>query len=122
MVEVACRVGGAYIANVIEYACNFNLWREWARIETATIERPYRPPKLRRGSAGIALALAKVDEPDTSHYADKEIVYRIRKPKHVGMIFCSNNHGRVEELLRSYSERIEQDFLAVAPAKSRHDE
>src|SRR5262249_49733652 len=30
LLEVACRVGGAYIANVLEYAANFNLWREWA--------------------------------------------------------------------------------------------
>src|SRR5690606_34064791 len=29
LLEVACRVGGAYIANVLEHACNFNLWREW---------------------------------------------------------------------------------------------
>ncbi|HEX2640626.1 MAG TPA: ATP-grasp domain-containing protein, partial [Pyrinomonadaceae bacterium] len=27
LLEVACRVGGAYIANVLEHACNFNLWR-----------------------------------------------------------------------------------------------
>ena len=31
--EVAARVGGAYISNVIEAATGINLWREWARLE-----------------------------------------------------------------------------------------
>ncbi len=119
MLEVACRVGGAYIANVLEYACNFNLWREWARLETATQEQPYTPPKLRRELAGICLALANTDEPDTSHYDDNEIVYRVKKPKHVGLIFHSTRQKRLSELLDVYTERITADFLAVAPAKER---
>jgi biotin carboxylase len=122
LLEVACRVGGAYIANVLEHACNFNLWREWARIETATEEKPYKAPKLRKDFAGVALALANQDKPDTSHYTDEEIVYRVTKPKHVGLIFYSQKQDRVSELLEVYSERITADFLAVAPAKERYDD
>lgn len=122
MLEVACRVGGAYIANVLEYACNFNLWREWAKLETATDERPYKLPKLRKDFAGITLALANTDEPDTSHYTDEEIVYRIKKPKHVGMIFYSKKQKRIDELLKVYTDRITSDFLAVAPVKERYDD
>lgn len=122
LLEVACRVGGAYIANVLEHACNFNLWREWAKLETATTERPYVLPKLRKDFAGVALALANTDMPDTSHYVDEEIVYRIAKPKHVGLIFYSQRQTRVEELLASYTERISTDFLATAPAKERYDD
>ena len=122
LLEVACRVGGAYIANVLEHACNFNLWREWAKLETATAERPYKLPKLRHDYAGIALALAKVDEPDTSHYSDDAIVYKVNKPKHVGLIFHATKHRRITELLNEYSGRIEQDFLAVAPVKERYDD
>ena len=33
--EVASRVGGAYIAETLEAASGVNLWREWARIELA---------------------------------------------------------------------------------------
>ena len=98
LLEVACRVGGAYIANVLEHACNFNLWREWARIETATEEKPYKAPKLRKDFAGVALALANQDKPDTSHYTDEEIVYRVSKAKHVGLIFYSQKQDRVSEL------------------------
>ncbi len=122
LLEVACRVGGAYIANVLEHACNFNLWREWAKLETATEEKPYQLPKLRKNFAGVALALANTDAPDTSHYSDEEIVYRVAKPKHVGLIIYSHKQKRVDELLGTYSERITADFLAVAPAKERYDD
>lgn len=122
LLEVACRVGGAYIANVLEHACNFNLWREWAKIEIATDEKPYKAPKLRKDFAGVALALANQDVPDTSHYTDEEIVYRVTKPKHVGLIFYSKKEERVNELLGVYSEKITTDFLAVAPAKERYDD
>jgi len=122
LLEVACRVGGAYIANVLEHACNFNLWREWAKLETSTKDNPYKLPKLRKDFAGVALALANQEQPDTSHYTDDEIVYRVSKPKHVGMIFYSKKQKRLEELLSTYTERISADFLAVAPAKERYDD
>lgn len=122
LLEVACRVGGAYIANVLEHACNFNLWREWAKLETSTPDNPYKLPKLRKDFAGVALALANQDSPDTSQYTDDEIVYRVSKPKHVGLIFYSKKQKRLEELLSVYTERITHDFLAVAPAKERYDD
>ena len=122
LLEVAARVGGAYIANVVEQASGFSLWREWARLETATTENPYKAPKLRKDFAGIVLCLAKDEQPDTSHYTDPEIVYRVNKPKHVGLIFYSNKQKRISELLQNYTERITSDFLAVAPAKERYDD
>src|SRR5205085_2839547 len=117
--EVACRVGGAYIANVLEHACNFNLWREWAKLETATPERPYKLPRMRKDFAGVALALANVEAPDTSHYDDPEIVYKVKKERHVGMIFHSKKQKRIEQLLDEYTRRITEDFLVVAPVKER---
>jgi len=122
LLEVACRVGGAYIANVLEQACGFSLWREWAKLTIATPENPYKLPKTRKEYAGVALALAKEDQPDTSRYMDEEIVYRVNKPKHVGLIFQSPKSERISELLEIYTERISQDFLAVAPVKERYDD
>jgi biotin carboxylase len=122
LLEVACRVGGAYIANVHEHASGFNLWREWARLETETAENPYKTPKLRKDYAGICLALAKEEYPDTSHYTDEEIVYRVNKPKHVGLIFQTKKKDRLYELLQTYTEKITNDFLAIAPAKERYDD
>lgn len=122
LLEVACRVGGAYIANVLEHACGFNLWREWAKLSIATKEEPYKPPKIRKEYAGVALALSKDEHPDTSHYTDAEIVYRVNKAKHVGLIFYAPKADRVLELLEDYTQRISDDFLAVAPAKERYDD
>ena len=93
-----------------------------AKLETATPQKPYKAPKLRKDYAGIALALAKEETPDTSHYTDAEIVYRVDKPKHVGLIFYSNKRQRLAERLQTYTARITDDFLAVAPAKERYDE
>ena len=120
--EVGARVGGAHIADVLDYACGFNLWREWAKLEIADDENPYKLPKCRQEYAGIALALAKEEKPDTSHYTDAEIVRRISKPKHVGLIFCSPKHERIAELLGIYTERITDDFLAIAPKRERYDD
>ncbi|MGI8554922.1 MAG: ATP-grasp domain-containing protein [Pyrinomonadaceae bacterium] len=122
LLEVAARVGGAYIADVLEHAAGFNLWREWAKLEIASKENPYKPPKLRKDYAGVALALATEENPDTAHYTDAEIVYRVSKPKHVGLIFHSDTHERVAELLAIYTEKIGQDFLAIAPTKERYDD
>jgi biotin carboxylase len=122
LLEVACRVGGAYIANVHDYACGFNLWREWAKLEIATPENPYKLPKLRKEFAGVILSLANSDEPDSSAYNDAEIVYRVIKKKHVGLIICAKKHERVQELLESYSVRFIQDFTVVAPAREHYDD
>jgi len=51
-----------------------------------------------------------------------EIVRRISKLKHVGLIFHSPKYERVEELLGVYTEKITRDFLAVAPTKERYDD
>ncbi len=122
LLEVAARVGGAYIADVLEQASGFNLWREWAKLETATAEKPYRLPKIRQDYAGIVLSLANQEKPDTSHYDAAEIVYRVTKPKHVGLIFHSERRERIDELLEIYTEKIAEDFLAVVPNKERYDD
>ncbi len=122
LLEVAARVGGAYIADVLEQASGFNLWREWAKLEISDKANPYKPPKIRRDYAGIALCLANEEKPDTSHYTEAEIICRVSKPKHVGLIFHSPKYERIEELLKVYTEKFTRDFLAVAPTKERYDD
>lgn len=121
LLEVAARVGGAFIADVLEHASGLNLWREWARLEIATKENPYNPPRLRTDYAAIALCLANSDAPDTSHYTDKEIVHRVSKPRHAGLIFHAETRERINELLEIYTEKMARDFLAIVPIKERHD-
>ena len=56
-IEVAARVGGAYISDVVEAATGVNLWREWARIEVGGGKRPLRIAEIRREYAGVILSL-----------------------------------------------------------------
>jgi carbamoylphosphate synthase large subunit len=116
--EVAARVGGAYIADVLEAASGINLWREWARLEVggANPEKRVRP---RREYAGIILSLAKQEYPDTSAYVDPEIVYRVKKKHHAGLIVRSKKRERVTELLEDYAQRFVDDFIAVLPPLER---
>ncbi len=111
--EIAARVGGAYIAEVLEAASGLNLWREWARMEVTDISGPLKP--LRKEYAGIVLSLAKQEHPDTSAYDDPEIAYRVKKRHHAGLIVRSTKLERVEELLGQYAERFAEDFVAVVP-------
>ncbi|HEV8588717.1 MAG TPA: ATP-grasp domain-containing protein [Pyrinomonadaceae bacterium] len=116
--EIASRVGGAYIADVLEAASGINLWREWAKLEVSPAGAK---PKLkpRREHAGIVLSLAKQEQPDTSAYDDPEIVYRAKKKHHVGLIVKSKSQERVNELLTDYAQRFENDFIAVLPPLER---
>ncbi|HEV7746786.1 MAG TPA: ATP-grasp domain-containing protein [Pyrinomonadaceae bacterium] len=123
--EIAARVGGAYIADVLEAASGLNLWREWARMEVQAAgagagagkraELSAKVKALRNEYAGIVLSLSKQDEPDTSSYDDPEIVYRVKKDHHAGLIVRSKNLERVEELLTQYATRFADDFVAVVP-------
>jgi biotin carboxylase len=113
--EVAARVGGAYTADTIAAASGINPWREWARIELATPERPYILPPVRQEYGGIAVSLARQEHPCTSRYTDPEIVYRVCKPWHVGLIVRSPDYERVIDLLARYTRRFSEDFTAVAP-------
>ena len=46
--EIAARVGGAFIADLVEVATGVNLWREWARLE---VTQPARRGLRSAGSA-----------------------------------------------------------------------
>jgi biotin carboxylase len=117
--ETSARVGGAYIVDVIEAASGVNLWREWARVEIAGEHGAYELPALRHDHAGIVLSLARQEDPDTSAYTAPEIVQRIKKRHHAGLIVASARHERVSELLSEHVTRFYADFHASAPAPDR---
>jgi biotin carboxylase len=120
--ETSARVGGAYIVDVIDAATGVNLWREWARLEIAGETGVYDPPTPGSGSAGIVLTLARQEDPDTSAFVDPEIVRRLKKSYHAGLIVASEDAARVEALLDDYARRFHQDFYATAPPPERPSE
>jgi hypothetical protein len=96
-----------------------HLWREWARLEIAGEARHYSVPASRADAAGIALCLARQEHPDLSGYDDREIVVRIDKRHHAGLIVRSSDYSRIENLLEDYTRRFSADFLATMPVPDR---
>jgi len=118
-IEIAARVGGAYISDVVEAATGLNLWREWAHLEVGAGKQPYELPQTKKDYAGVILSLARQEYPDTSAYNDPEIAYRISKYHHAGLILKSPSFQRVDELLSSYSQRFISDYLATQPVPDK---
>jgi biotin carboxylase len=114
--ETSARVGGAHIADLLEAATGVNMWAEWAKVEVAGGKAPYAPPPFRSDYAGLIVSLARQDTPDLSEYTDPEIVWRLQKPNHAGLIVRAPHPWRVDELLASYAERFQRDFVAALPA------
>jgi biotin carboxylase len=114
--EIAARVGGAFISDLVETATGINLWREWARLEIAALRgEAYVLPEFTENYAGSVLCLATTAEPDTGTFDAPEIVKRMKKHHHAGIILCSENGGRVRELVDQYSAEFAQRFLAALP-------
>jgi len=114
--EVAARVGGAFIAELVEFASGLDLWAEWARIEVSSLRgTAYELPARKRLYAGSVICLARTDEPDISAFDAPEIVYRLHKFHHAGLIVQSADPERVRTLLEDYGPRFLEAFCAVEP-------
>jgi biotin carboxylase len=118
--EIAARVGGAFIADLVEVSTGVNLWREWAQLEVANLRgETYGVPVAREEYAGSVLCLAQTEEPDTSAFNDPEIVVRVKKHHHAGLIVRSAAPERVTELVEKYSAEFARVFLASMPPMER---
>lgn len=80
---------------------------------------PYAPPESLALYAGSVLCLAQTAEPDTSAFDAPEIVFRLKKHHHAGLIVRSNNPQRIEQLLDQYSAEFAARFLACLPPLER---
>jgi biotin carboxylase len=117
--ETSARVGGAHIADLVEAATGINLWAEWAKVELAGGQAPYEPPEARQDYAGLVVSLARQEHPDTSQFADPEVVWRMEKLHHIGLIVRSPDPVRVRALLADYTARIARDYHASEPAREQ---
>jgi hypothetical protein len=94
------------------------MWAEWARIETAGGEEPYDVRPVRSEYAGLIVSLARQEHPSLDEYTDPEVVWRLDKRHHAGLIVRSPSWARVETLLASYGERFAHDFVATLPPRT----
>jgi biotin carboxylase len=118
--ETAARVGGAYIAEVVEFTSGINPWVEWARIEVAALrDEQYVLPELRQAFAGSIICLARQETPDTSTFDAPEIVKRLSKHHHAGLILQTDSSERLDSLVQHYSARFLEEFCAVEPVPDK---
>ena len=115
--ETSARVGGAHIAELVEAATGVNMWAEWAKVEIAGGKTAYAVPPMRTDYAGLLVSLARQEWPDLSGFDDPEVVWRLHKPHHAGLIVKSPALHRVDELLSNYARRFREDFVAALPAR-----
>lgn len=113
--ETSARVGGAHIVELIEAATGMNYWAEWAKIELAGGKTPYVPPVARDDYAGLVTCLARDEHPDLSGFSDPEVVWRLDKPFHAGLIVASPSQARVAELVAAYAGRFGREFSTFIP-------
>jgi hypothetical protein len=114
--ETAARVGGAHIDKMVEAATGVALWQEAARIELTNARgEEYRVPEHRADYAGLIICLAREEWPDLSAYDDPEVVWRVPRANHAGLLVASPDPERVGQLLDAYNERFARDFLMHAP-------
>jgi hypothetical protein len=119
--ETSCRVGGAHLAEMVEYSSGINLWYEWARLEAAIAAgEKYKMPEVHKDYTGIIVSLTRQQWPDTSQFKDAEIAWRMSDHEyHVGLIVRSTKRARVIELLDDYAQRVQRDYHASAPIQSK---
>jgi hypothetical protein len=118
--ETSSRVGGANLAEMVEAASGINLWGEWAKIEDAVLKGyDYKLPQIKNKYAGIVVSLSRFEHPDMSSFNDAEIVWKMDKSWHIGMIISADSQKRILELLDKYTKRIANEFHASAPAPKK---
>jgi hypothetical protein len=61
------------------------------------------------------ICLARQERPDLSSFAAPEIVHRLEKHHHAGLVLCADSAARVQALVAEYSERFLEEFCAVEP-------
>lgn len=117
--ETSARVGGAHIVELIEASTGINLWAEWAKIEISREGDAYHPPEGSSDYGGLIVSLARQECPDTSSYKDSEIVWRLKKRFHAGLIVKSPDASRIAALMDEYTARFQKDFYASQPLPQR---
>ena len=113
--ETSARAGGAHIVELVEAATGVNLWAEWAKIELMDNPGEYQLPEMKRKDAALMISLAKQEYPDLSGFSDPEVVWKIHKPYHAGLIVASPDYHRITQLLDSYLQRFYSEFFTSQP-------
>jgi len=120
-VEIASRVGGAHISDMIQVASNVNIWGEWAIIEDCALKKiPYKLENVNNQNAGLIISLSRDEKADYSAFNAPEVAWKLSLPYHIGLIISSPNQDRVDELMEKYTTIIQNQFFTSAPITNQH--
>ncbi|MCB0659003.1 MAG: ATPase [Saprospiraceae bacterium] len=116
LIETASRVGGAHLAEMINLATNVNLWKEWAKLESAVARHlEYQLPELQHIPTGIIISLAKMEHPQPDFYRDSDVVWSIKKAHHIGCIIQGDSEEYIKNRLDELAWHIKEHFHAAIP-------
>lgn len=112
--EMAARVGGANVDMHVEACSGVNLWREWVRLELACLHKqPYSVPTPRHEHSALLVCLARDEHPDLSGFDAPEVVWKMPRAYHAGLVLRSPDSDRIDELVEHYRARLQREFLTV---------
>ncbi|MCB9209213.1 MAG: ATP-grasp domain-containing protein [Ignavibacteriales bacterium] len=117
--ETSARVGGANLSNLIEESTGINMWKEWAVIENLNDGEEYALPKQKNLFGAIIISLAKQEWPDLNNYNNDEVVWKLNKKFHAGLVLVSKEYKKMKELSDSFIERFYKDFFTTQPIKDK---
>lgn len=118
--ETSSRVGGAHIPDLVEAATGINIWREWARMETALLREQHYDIKKPTGFfAGLIVALAKELHPDTSPFECEEIYKFLPIDYHIGIVYKSDDEDKIQQRLDEAAGIITEKILNILPPKDK---
>ena len=119
--ETASRVGGAHLAEMVEASSGINLWREWAKLETAHAHgTTYQLPEVKKQYSGILITLSSFEKPDYTPFHRPEVVWTMAEEYHVGLIVQSPDRARVLELMDDLAHQVHAlGYHASAPAPDK---
>lgn len=118
--ETASRVGGAHIPDLVEAATGINIWREWAKLETALLRNEkYEVGKPTGFFAGLIISLVKDKNPDTTPFNCDEVVKFLPMDYHIGIVYKSSDENKVQECLEKAGKTITEEILNVLPPQGK---
>ena len=118
--EAAARVAGANIDVLVEKSCGLNLWQEWLKVELCAAAGQFYCAPNPTGQYGAMLTcLARQPWPDLDSFCDPEVVWKLHRLHHAGLVLASSDFDGLQRRLAEYKLRFEKEFLAVLPPARR---
>ncbi len=118
--ETASRVGGAHIPDLVEASSGINLWREWAKIESALlIKSTYTIPETQSFHSGLIVALIREKSVRLNDFECEELIKILPLDYHAGLVYKSLNAGGIERRLDEAADVIIRNYLNILPPRSK---